>query len=41
MSFMVSENGIILQADLGENTLDIALDTTLYDPGDVWTPIDE
>ncbi len=41
MSFLVSENGIILQADLGENTLDIALDTTLYDPGDDWAPVYE
>jgi hypothetical protein len=41
MSFLVSENGIILQADLGENTLDIALDTILYDPGDDWVPVYE
>ncbi|MBJ6370321.1 DUF2950 family protein [Sedimentitalea arenosa] len=40
-SFMVSENGVILQADLGEETLDIAADMTLYDPGDAWSPVED
>ncbi|MEO9780363.1 MAG: DUF2950 family protein [Sedimentitalea sp.] len=40
-SFMVSENGIILEADLGRETLDIAADMTLYDPGEAWSPITE
>ncbi|MDU9003737.1 DUF2950 family protein [Sedimentitalea todarodis] len=40
-SFMVSENGIILEADLGRDTLDIAADMTMYDPGEGWSPISE
>lgn len=37
-TFMVSENGIILQADLGEDTLALAGAITLYNPGDDWIP---
>jgi hypothetical protein len=39
MSFLVSENGRILQADLGAETLGIAGGITLYDPDAAWTPI--
>lgn len=39
-SFMVSENGIILQADLGEDTSDIAAAITAYDPGPDWAPVE-
>lgn len=38
MSFMVSENGIVMQADLGEDTLVKAIDITSYDPGEGWEP---
>ena len=38
-SFMVSENGEILEADLGANTLDQVSDMTQYDPTDDWTPV--
>lgn len=38
-SFMVAENGIILQADLGEDTADIAAAITAYDPGPDWAPV--
>jgi hypothetical protein len=31
-SFMVSENGQLLEAVLGEDTLDLAADMTSYDP---------
>lgn len=40
-SFMVSENGVILQADLGENTLELAADMTLYDPTADWSPVED
>lgn len=39
-TFMVAENGVIFQADLGEETLDLAEAMTLYDPGDGWTPVE-
>lgn len=39
-SFMVSENGIVLQADLGEDSLQIAHQMRLYDPTDGWTPVE-
>lgn len=39
-SFMVSENGVILQAVLGEETLDIAEDITAFDPTSDWAPVE-
>ena len=40
-SFMVSENGQLLEAVLGEDTLDLAAEMTAYDPSDTWTPVSE
>ena len=40
MSFMVGEGGVILEADLGEETLVRAGEISLFDPGEDWTPID-
>lgn len=38
MSFMVGENGIVYEADLGEDTLAKALDISVFDPGAPWLP---
>lgn len=35
-SFLVSENGIVWEADLGEDSLDIGFDMTRYNPGEGW-----
>jgi hypothetical protein len=40
MSFMVSENGVVLEADLGEDTLSKALEIAVFDPGEAWMPVD-
>lgn len=40
-SFMVSENGVILEAVLGEETLELASEMTAFDPTDDWTPVTE
>jgi hypothetical protein len=40
-SFLVAENGVIFEAVLGEETLDIAAAITAFDPTDIWTPITE
>ncbi|MBE3638344.1 DUF2950 family protein [Mangrovicoccus algicola] len=39
-SFMVAENGRILEADLGEETTAAAAAITAYDPGPDWQPTD-
>lgn len=41
MSFMVGENGVVYEADLGENTLEIAgkIDSFDPDPAQGWKPI--
>lgn len=39
-SFMVSENGIILEAVLGEDTLELAADMTAFDPTSDWAPVE-
>lgn len=37
-SFIVSENGVILEAVLGEDTLDLAAEMSTYDPTGIWAP---
>lgn len=39
-TFMVSENGVILEADLGDETLATVEAMTQFDPGPDWTPVD-
>lgn len=40
MSFLVAENGVVLEADLGPETLEKAAAIEIYDPGEDWTPVD-
>lgn len=40
MSFMVGENGIVYEADLGENTLEAAAAINRFNPGKGWAPVD-
>ncbi|MEM8728821.1 MAG: DUF2950 family protein [Pseudomonadota bacterium] len=39
-SFLVAENGVILQADLGESSLETGYGMTAYDPGAAWSTVD-
>jgi hypothetical protein len=41
MSFMVGEAGVVYEADLGEDTLEVAGGMTSFDPGDGWTPVSD
>jgi hypothetical protein len=41
MSFMVGENGIVYEADLGEETIEAANATAAFDPGEPWAPVEE
>jgi hypothetical protein len=40
MSFMVGENGILYEADLGEDTLAKCRDIVAFDPGEGWVTVD-
>ena len=40
-TFMVSENGIVLEADLGEDTIERADEISLYNPDPDWSPVEE
>jgi hypothetical protein len=40
MSFMVGENGIVLEADLGPDTLAAGNAITAFNPGEGWAPVD-
>ena len=40
MSFMVGENGVIFEADLGEDTIDRAAAIDAYDPADPWFTVE-
>lgn len=39
MSFMVAENGVVFEADLGEDTDKSAADITGFNPGADWAPV--
>jgi len=41
MTFIVNQNGIIYQKDLGPDTQSIASDMTEYNPDDTWDPVDQ
>lgn len=39
-SFMVSENGVVLEADLGKDTLAKGFDMRVFSPGADWAPVE-
>ena len=39
MTFMVNQQGIVFQKDLGEKTADLIKGVTQYDPDDSWQPV--
>ncbi len=41
MSFMVGEAGVVYEADLGEDTLEVAAGIEAFDPGEGWSPVEE
>lgn len=41
MSFLVGENGIVYEADLGEDTIERAEAIDSFDPGDGWSPVED
>jgi hypothetical protein len=41
MSFMVGENGIVHEADLGEDTIETANAIDAFDPGEEWEPVSD
>ena len=40
-TFMVGQDGVVYEKDLGEDTATQALRLTEYDPGDSWTAVPE
>jgi Protein of unknown function (DUF2950) len=40
MSFLVDQNGVAFQKDLGEKTTDVAESTTAFNPDDTWKPVE-
>jgi hypothetical protein len=41
MTFMVSNDGVVYQKDLGPNTTDVAKSITRFNPDKTWTPVKE
>lgn len=39
-SFLVSENGVVLEADLGEDSLGLAFEITSFDPSEDWSSVE-
>ena len=41
MSFLVNQDGVVYEADLGEDTLTVAATIAVYNPDAAWTPVKE
>ena len=41
MSFIIGEDGIVYEKDLGERTADVAVALTEYNPAEAWKPASE
>jgi hypothetical protein len=41
MTFIVGQDGVVYQKDLGEQTAKVAVTVTGYNPGDGWTPVSD
>jgi len=41
MSFLVGENGVVYERDLGDGTIEAAGAIDAYDPADGWTKVEE
>ena len=40
MSFLINQDGIVLQKDLGERTTEVAKAITEFNPDDAWKPVE-
>jgi hypothetical protein len=40
MSFLINQDGIVLQKDLGEKTTDVAKTITEFNPDGAWKPVE-
>ena len=40
MTFIINQDGLLLQKDLGKTTSETATAMTEYDPGDGWNPVE-
>jgi hypothetical protein len=40
MSFLVAQDGVVFQKDLGERTTEVAQSTTAFNPDDTWKPVE-
>ncbi len=40
MSFLINQDGVVLQKDLGEKTMEVAKAITEFNPEDAWKPVE-
>jgi len=40
MSFLINQDGVVFQSNLGENTTDAAKAITAFNPDDAWKPVE-
>jgi hypothetical protein len=40
MSFLINQDGMVLQKDLGEKTTEVAKAITEFNPDDAWKPVE-
>ena len=41
MTFIINQNGVLFQKDLGKTTTETATAVSEFDPGEGWTPVEE
>jgi hypothetical protein len=41
MTFMINQDGVLLQKDLGKDTTQTATAMTEFDPGSTWTVVEQ
>jgi hypothetical protein len=41
MTFIINQDGVLFQKDLGKTTTEVATAMTEFDPGDGWSPVEE
>ncbi|MGC1645004.1 MAG: DUF2950 family protein, partial [Candidatus Sulfotelmatobacter sp.] len=40
MSFLINQDGVVFEKNLGENTTDVAKAVSAFDPDDTWKPVE-
>jgi len=40
MSFLINQDGVVIEKDLGEKTVEVAQTITEFNPNETWEPVE-